>query len=109
MSDCYSAGVPSGHIFTLRLMPASPRIPAWYLVRVQEGLSTAPFEPIESVFIVRYFSETFFFSAISSLKRTGNPQDLLVFPSCLEFAPGMVKAFLHPRPGYVPKVPTYVA
>lgn len=24
--------------------------------------------------------------------------------SCLEFAPGMAKAFLYPRPGYVPKV-----
>ena len=25
-------------------------------------------------------------------------------PSCLEFAPGMAKAFLFPRPGYIPKV-----
>ncbi len=30
-------------------------------------------------------------------------------PLCLEYAPGMVKAFLHPRPGYVPKVPANVA
>ncbi len=29
-------------------------------------------------------------------------------PSYLEFAPCMVKAFLHPRPGYVPKVPANV-
>ncbi|KAI2645695.1 ORF V: Enzymatic polyprotein [Labeo rohita] len=27
-------------------------------------------------------------------------------PSHLEFAPGMTKAFLYPRPGYFPKVPT---
>lgn len=33
---------------------------------------------------------------------------LLVSPSCLEFAAGLVKAFLHPRPGYVPKFPTNV-
>jgi len=32
----------------------------------------------------------------------------LVAPSCLEFSPGMVKAFLYPRPGYVTKVPTNV-
>ncbi len=47
--------------------------------------------------------------AISSLKRIGDFQALSVAPSCLEFAPGMVKAFLHPRPGYVPKVPANVA
>ncbi len=33
---------------------------------------------------------------------------MLVAPSRLESAPGMVKAFLHPRPGYFPKVPTNV-
>lgn len=27
----------------------------------------------------------------------------------LEFAPGIVKAFVHLRPGYIPKVPTNVA
>ncbi len=32
-----------------------------------------------------------------------------VAPLCLEFSPGMVKAFLHPGPGYVPKVPANVA
>ncbi len=47
--------------------------------------------------------------AISSLKRIGDVQALSLAPSCLEFGPGMVKAFLHPRPGYVPKVPTNVA
>ncbi len=37
-------------------------------------------------------------------KRIGDLQALTVL--CLEFAPGMVKAFLYPRPGYVPEVPT---
>ncbi len=31
-------------------------------------------------------------------------QTLSVSESCTEFAPGLVKAFLRPRPGYVPKV-----
>ncbi len=47
--------------------------------------------------------------AISSLKRIGDLQALSIAPSCLEFALGMVKAFLHPRPIYVPKVPANVA
>ncbi len=50
-----------------------------------------------------------FLLAISSLERIGDLQALLVAPSCLEFAPGMVKAFLHPRQAYVPKVPANVA
>ncbi len=50
-----------------------------------------------------------FLLAISSLKRIGDLPTLSVAPSCLEFALGMVKAFLHPRPGYVPKVPANVA
>ncbi len=29
-------------------------------------------------------------------------------PSCLEFALGMARAFLYPRPGYVPKVPSVI-
>ncbi len=49
-----------------------------------------------------------FLLAISSLKMIGDLQALSVAPSCLEFAPGMVKAFLHPRPGNVPKVPANV-
>ncbi len=35
-------------------------------------------------------------------------QALSVAPSCLEFAPGMARAFLYPRPGYVPEVPSVV-
>jgi len=50
-----------------------------------------------------------FLLAITSLKRVGDLQALSVAPSCLEFAPFNVKAILHPRPGYVPKVPSNVA
>ncbi|KAI2644258.1 Transposon Ty3-G Gag-Pol polyprotein [Labeo rohita] len=38
--------------------------------------------------------------------RVGDLQALSVAPSFLDFAPGLSKAFLYPRPGYVPKVPS---
>ncbi|KAK3570316.1 hypothetical protein QTP86_017172 [Hemibagrus guttatus] len=45
------------------------------------------------------------FLALASLKSVGDLQALSVAPTCLEFAPGMSNAILHPRVGYVPKVP----
>lgn len=48
-------------------------------------------------------------AAITSLKRVGNWSALSVAPSCLEFAPGGVKAILHLKPDYAPKVPTNMA
>ncbi len=50
-----------------------------------------------------------FLLAITLLKRVGDLQALDILQTCLEFAPGGVKAILHPRPGYVPKVPSNVA
>ncbi|KAI2668514.1 Transposon Ty3-G Gag-Pol polyprotein [Labeo rohita] len=38
--------------------------------------------------------------------RVGDLQALSVAPSFLEFAPGLSMAFLYPRSGYVPKVPS---
>ena len=46
-----------------------------------------------------------FLMAITSLKRIGDMQALSISPSCLDFAPGMVKVILHPHPDYLPKVP----
>ncbi|KAK3519922.1 hypothetical protein QTP70_007774 [Hemibagrus guttatus] len=43
--------------------------------------------------------------ALASLRWVEDLQALLVAPTCLEFAPGMSKAILHSRAGYVPKVP----
>ncbi len=68
----------------------------------------APFEPLEEVQAKFLTLKALFLLAISSHKRIADLQALLFAPSCLEFAPGMVNAFLHPRPGYVPKVPTNV-
>ncbi len=94
---------------TLRLRPAArTRVPTWDLAIVLQGLSLAPFEPLEEVPAKFLTLKALFLLAISSLKRIGDLQALSVAPSCLEFAPGMVKAFLHPRPGYVPKVPANV-
>ncbi|KAI2655439.1 Protein P [Labeo rohita] len=73
----------------LRLRPPTrPRVPTWDLAVVLEALCRPPFEPIEEI------------------PWVGDLQALSVAPSHLEFAPGMIKAFLYPRPGYVPKVPT---
>ncbi len=44
-----------------------------------------------------------FLLAITSLRRVGDLQALSVTPRCLEFAPGNVRAILHPFPGYVPE------
>jgi len=44
-----------------------------------------------------------------SIKRIGDLQALSVASLCLEFASGMMKDFLQPRPGYIPKFPTNIA
>ncbi|KAJ8004404.1 hypothetical protein DPEC_G00135360 [Dallia pectoralis] len=92
-----------------RLRPAAGmRVPSWDLAIVLEGLSRAPFEPIEEVPDKFVTLKTVFLLAISSLKRIGDMQALSVVPSCLDFSPRMVKAFLLPSPGYVPKVPSNI-
>lgn len=61
--------------------------------------------------LLSFLQESFcdsFQLAIKSHERV-DLQALLVSPSCLEFSPGIVRAFLQPRPGYVHKVPTNVA
>ena len=42
--------------------------------------------------------------ALASLKCVGDLEALSVSEPCMEFAPGLVKVFLWPRPGYVTKV-----
>ncbi len=67
-----------------------------------------PFEPIEKVSERLLTLKTVLLLAISSLKRVGDLQALSVAPSFLDFVPGLAKAFLYPRAGYVPKVPSSV-
>ncbi len=93
-----------------RMRPATrSRVPTWDLAVVLEGLSLAPFEPLELAMAKNLTFKMVFLLAITSLKRVGDLQALAISPTCLEFAPGGVKAILHPRPGYVPKVPSNVA
>ncbi|GAA6064850.1 uncharacterized protein LOC113078200, partial [Tachysurus ichikawai] len=83
-----------------RLRPGTrPRVPVWDLAVVLAALSEPPFEPLTEVALRLLL-------AISSLKRIGDLQALSVAPSCLEFAPGMARVFLYPKPGYTPKVPS---
>lgn len=85
---------------TLRLRPAQrTKVPSWDLAVVLEGLCTACFELIEDIPKKFLTLKTVFLFSISFLKRIGGLQALSVLPLCLEFAPGMVRAFLYPRPG----------
>ncbi|KAL0165643.1 hypothetical protein M9458_037487, partial [Cirrhinus mrigala] len=82
----------------LRLRPpVRPHVPSWDL---------PPFEPIEEISEKLLSLRTVLLLALSSLKRVGDLQALSVAPSFLDFAPGLSKAFLYPRSGYVPKVPS---
>ncbi len=90
----------------LRLRPpVRSRIPPWDLAVVLEALCRPPFEPIEEISDCHLTLKTIFLLAISSLKRVGDLQALSVAPTHLDFVPGMAKAFLYPRVGYVPKFP----
>ncbi|KAL0177345.1 hypothetical protein M9458_026239, partial [Cirrhinus mrigala] len=91
----------------LRLRPpVRPRVPPWDLSVVLEALCRPPFEPVEEIPDRFLTVKTVLLLALSSLKRVGDLQALSVAPSFLNFAPGLSKAFLYPRPGYVPKVPS---
>ncbi|KAL0173005.1 hypothetical protein M9458_033316, partial [Cirrhinus mrigala] len=91
----------------LRLRPpVRPRVPSWDLSVVLEALCLPPFEPIEEISDRHLSIKTVLLLALSSLKRVGDLQALSVAPSFLDFAPGLSKAFLYPRAGYIPKVPS---
>jgi len=64
---------------TLGLRPAiCTRDPSWDLAIVLEGISAAPFEPFDTVSERCLTFKTVFLLAISSLKRVGDLQALLV-------------------------------
>ncbi len=85
--------------------PTRATVPSWDLAIVLEGLVTTPFEPLESAPVRFLTLKMFFLMAITYLKRVGDLQALSILPSCLDFAPGLVKVILHPHPNYLPKVP----
>ncbi len=84
-----------------RLRPVHPPgFPSWDLSVVLKGL----LEPLESVSVRILTLKVTLLLALASFKRVGDLQALSVSESCTAFAPGLVKAFLRSRPGYVPKV-----
>ncbi len=88
-----------------RLRPVRPTaVPSWVLSVVLEGLVTAPFEPLESASERILTLKVVLLLALTSLKRVGDLQAFSVSETCMDFAPGLVKVTLRPRPGYIPKV-----
>ncbi len=88
-----------------RLRPVRPTaVPSWDLSVVLEGLVTAPFEPLESASERIPTLKVALLLALTSLKRVGDLQAFSVSETCMDFAPGLVKVTLRPRPGYIPKV-----
>ncbi len=81
-----------------------PSFPSWDLSVVLKGLLEPPFEHLESAPVMILTLKVTLLLALASFKRVGDLQALSVSESCTEFAPGLVKAFLRPMPGYVPKV-----
>ncbi len=64
----------------------------------------APFEPLESALECILTLKVTLLLALTSLKRVGDMQALSVSEMCMDFAPGLVKVTLRPRPGYIPKI-----
>ncbi|KAL0199608.1 hypothetical protein M9458_002795, partial [Cirrhinus mrigala] len=81
-------------------------IPSWDLSVVLLGLQREPFKPLQSVELGALSMKTALLIALTSLKRVGDLQALLVCDECLEFGPAYSHVVLRPRPGNVPKVPT---
>ncbi len=88
-----------------RLRPVRPTaVPSWDLSVVLEGLVTAPFEPLESASERILTLKVALLLALTSLKRVGDLQAFSVSETCMDFALGLVKVTLRPRPCYIPKV-----
>ncbi len=88
-----------------RLWPFHPtQVPSGDLSIVLQGLSGHPFKPLETVTEKILTIKTVQLLALSSLKKDVDLQALSISPSCMNFAPGLVKVLLRPRPDYVPKV-----
>ncbi|KAF4094138.1 hypothetical protein AMELA_G00009700 [Ameiurus melas] len=81
-------------------------IPSWDLSVVLEGMSGAQYEPLESASEKLLTLKVALLLALTSLKKVEHLQALSLAHSCLDFAPGLSKAFLYPRPDCIPKVPT---
>ncbi len=66
--------------------------------------STQTRTPLESASEWKLTLKVTLLLALMSLKRVGDLQAFSVSEMCMDFAPGLVKVTLRPRPGYIPKV-----
>ncbi len=77
-------------------------------VKVQETIASARApvtrKPLESASERILTLKVALLLALTSLKRVGDLQAFSVSETCMDFAPGLVKVTLRPRPGYIPKV-----
>ncbi len=88
-----------------RLRPVCPiGVPSRDLLVVLEGLMVSPFEPLESAPERILTLKVTLLLALMSLKKVGDLQALSISEMCMDFAQGLVKVTLRPRPGYAPKV-----
>ncbi len=70
----------------------------------RDPLRNTGLHQLESVSEKLLTLKTVLLVALSSLKRVGDLQALSISLSCMDFAPGLVKVLLQPRPDYLPRV-----
>ncbi|KAJ8333524.1 hypothetical protein SKAU_G00415320 [Synaphobranchus kaupii] len=88
-----------------RLRPVSkPLAPSWDLNVVLEALSSALFEPVESVELKLLSLKTVLLLALTTAKRVSELQALSIHPSCLRFAQDYGKVVFKANPAFIPKV-----
>ena len=88
-----------------RLRPPSRRFfPKWDLVTVLDGLSRAPFEPLESMDLKHLSLKTALLLALASGKRVSDLTALSVQQSCMLVADDLSRITLRPNPAFQPKV-----
>ena len=88
-----------------RLRPPPRRFfPKWDLVTVLEGLSRAPFEPLETADIKHLSLKTALLLSLASGKRVSDLTALSVQQSCMVFTDDQSRVTLRPNPAYQPKV-----
>ncbi len=88
--------------FMWQVLP--PSLPSWELSDVLKGVVEPPFESLESAPERFLMLKVTLVLVLTSLKHVGDSLAVSVSESCIELSLGLVKAFLSPRPGYVPKV-----
>ena len=88
-----------------RLRPPPRRFfPKWDLVTVMDGLSSAPFETLESMDLKHLSLKTALLLALASGKRVSDLTALSVQQSCMLVADDLSRITLRPNPAFQPKV-----